>query len=92
MASRKRLKKTIQFVSSELITDVYFRCLMTNKVNEERVDELVIEIVETSREFILRANRPTGKDNPQLVKAYFRKLYSDWQKAMEKIIAETEKL
>ena len=66
MASRKRLKKTIQFVSSELITDVYFRCLMTNKVNEKHVD--------------------------QLVKAYFRKLYSDWQKAMEKIIAETEKL
>ena len=92
MASRKRLKKTIQFVSSELITDVYFRCLMTNKVNEERVDQLVIEIVETSREFTLRSNRPTGKENPQLVKAYFRKLYSDWQPSIAPIISATEKL
>lgn len=92
MASRRKLKKTIQFVSSELITDIYFRCLMSNKIEEEKVDKIVIQIAENSREFILRANRPTGKDNPALVKVYFRKLFADWQKATEKIIAETEKL
>ncbi len=92
MASRRNLKKTIQFVSSELITDVYFRCLMSNKIEEDEVDKIVLEIAENSREYILRANRPTGKDNPQLVKAYFRKLYADWQKTMEKIVGEIEKL
>ncbi|MCE5332916.1 MAG: hypothetical protein LLF95_12350 [Bacteroidales bacterium] len=92
MASRRNLKKTIQFVSSELITDVYFRCLMSNKIEEDKVDKIVLEIAENSREYILRANRPTGKDNPQLVKAYFRKLYADWQKTMEKIVGEIEKL
>jgi hypothetical protein len=92
MASRRNLKKTIQFVSSELITDVYFRCLMSNKIEEDEVDKIVMEIAENSREYILRANRPTGKDNPQLVKAYFRKLYADWQKTMEKIVGEIEKL
>lgn len=92
MASRRNLKKTIQFVSSELITDVYFRCLMSNKIEEDKVDKIVLEIAENSREYILRANRPTGKDNPLLVKAYFRKLYADWQKTMEKIVGEIEKL
>lgn len=92
MASRRNLKKTIQFVSSELITDVYFRCLMSNKIEEDEVDKIVLEIAENSREYILRANRPTGKDNPQLVKAYFRKLYADWQKTMEKIVGKIEKL
>ncbi len=92
MASRRNFKKTIQFVSSELITDVYFRCLMSNKIEEDKVDKIVLEIAENSREYILRANRPTGKDNPQLVKAYFRKLYADWQKTMEKIVGEIEKL
>jgi len=92
MASRRNLKKTIQFVSSELITDVYFRCLMSNKIEEDKVDKIVLEIAENSREYILRANRPTGKDNPQLVKAYFKKLYADWQKTMEKIVGEIEKL
>ena len=59
---------------------MYFRCLMTNKVNEERVDQLVIEIVETSREFILFTKPSYRKRQPSTCKAYFRKLLPDWQK------------
>mgnify|MGYP001810301344 CR=1 FL=1 len=92
MASRKQLKKTIQFVSSELITDVYFRCLMSPEIKEDQVDKIVLEIVNISKEFTLRANRPTGKENPPLVKAYFRKLYADWQKTMSTILSDIEKL
>jgi hypothetical protein len=90
MASRRKLKQTIQFVSSELITDIYFRCLMSKGVDGQKVDDLVVEIMALNREYILRVNRPDGKDNPKLVKAYFRKLFTDWQAAMEKIIKEIE--
>jgi len=45
-----------------------------------------------NREYVLRANRPDGKDNPKLVKAYFRKLFDDWQLAMEKIIKKVESI
>jgi len=92
MASRRKLKKTIQFIASELITELYFRCLMSDKIDEEKADGIVIEISEISREFTLRSNRPTGKDNPALVKNYYRKLYSDWQQAIEKIVGAIEKL
>jgi len=92
MASRRKLKKTIKFVSSELITDIYFRCLLSKKVEEQRVDSLVVNIMELNREYVLRANRPDGKDNPKLVKTYFQKLFSDWQLAMEKVIKEIESL
>ena len=92
MASRRKLKKTIQFVSSELITDIYFRCLMSKSIESQRVDNLVIQIMDINREFVLRSNRPDGKDNPKIVKAYFLKLYSDWQTAMDKVIVEIEKL
>ncbi|HEY6913994.1 MAG TPA: hypothetical protein VI413_04900 [Paludibacter sp.] len=90
MASRRKLKQTIQFVSSELITDIYFRCLMSKEVEDQKVDDLVVKIMALTREYILRVNRPDGKDNPKLVKAYFRKLYSDWQAAMEQIVKEIE--
>lgn len=90
MASRRKLKQTINFVSSELITDIYFRCLMSKKIDDQNIDNLVIEIMATSREFVLRANRPDGKENSKLVKAYFRKLFSDWQVAMDKIIKKIE--
>jgi hypothetical protein len=92
MASRRNLKKTIKFVSSELITDIYFRCLMSKKIDDQKVDNMVIEIMALNREFVLRVNRPDGKDNPKLVKAYFRKLFSDWQTAMDKLIKEIETL
>jgi hypothetical protein len=92
MASRKKLKKTIQFVSSELITDIYFRCLMSKDIDTVKVDAVTVEIMNLNREFISRVNCTDGKDNPGLVKVYYRKLFTDWQKAMDKIIKETEDL
>lgn len=92
MASRRKLKTTIKFVSSELITDIYFRCLMSKEIDEQKVNGLVENIMILNREFILRVNRPDGKDNPKLVKAYFKKLFADWQGAMEKTIKEIESL
>jgi hypothetical protein len=92
MASRRKLKKTIHFVSSELITDIYFRCLMSKKLDDQKVDKIVIEIMALNHEFVLRVNRPDGKNNPTLVKAYFHKLFSDWQTAMGKIIKEIESI
>ena len=92
MASRKKLKKTIQFVTSELITDIYFRLLMSKDIENEKIDTLVVSIMALNKEFILRANRPDGKENPKLVKAYFRKLFFDWQIAMENTIKSIESL
>lgn len=92
MASRRKLKQTIQFVSSELITDIYFRCLMSKEIDDQKVDKIVIEIMALNREFVLRVNRPDGKNNPKLVKTYFRKLFSDWQTAIEKVITKIEKI
>jgi len=92
MASRRKLKRTIKFVSSELITDVYFRCLISKSVDDQKIDTLVEEIMSLEHKYVLRSNRPDGKDNPKLVKAYFRKLFADWQSAMEKIMKELEKI
>ena len=92
MASRRKLKQTIQYVSSELITGVYFKCLMAKEIDAQKIDDLVVDIMSLSREYISRANRPDGKDNPILVKAYFRKLFADWQLSMEKVIKEIESI
>jgi len=92
MASRRKLKKTIKFVSFELITDIYYRCLLSKGLEDQEIDALVVDIMSLNREYVLRANRPDGKDNPKLVKAYFRKLFDDWQLAMEKIIKKVESI
>ncbi|MBP6662067.1 MAG: hypothetical protein KA172_03165 [Paludibacter sp.] len=92
MASRRKLKKTIQFISSELISDIYFRCLMTKDIDAEKVDAVSVVVMALSREYILRANRPDGKDNPKLVKAYYRKMFIDWQLAIQGVIKEIESI
>jgi alkyl hydroperoxide reductase subunit AhpF len=92
MASRRKLKQTIKFVSSELITDIFFRSLMSKEIQSEKINQLVMDVAALSREFTLRANRPDGKENPKLVKTYYRKLFADWQTAIDKVIKEIEAL
>lgn len=88
MASRRKLKKTIKFVCSELITEVFFRQLLSGKSNEEAVNNLVLRISDLGTEYIKRCNRPTGKDNPALVKEYYRSLYNSWNGKVREITAE----
>lgn len=92
MASRRKLKKTIQFVSSELITDVYFRFLLNKNTDEKAAETLVIKIVDTAREFTLRSNRPGGKQNPASVKSYYRSLYKAWDEKLVEIIKESQNI
>jgi len=92
MASRRKLKKTIQFVCTELITDVYFRLLLNKKIDEKVVETLVLKIIDTSRDFTLRSNRPGGKQNPASVKSYYRSLYKAWNEKTAEIIKEIESI
>jgi len=92
MASRRKLKKTIQFVCTELITDVYFRLLLNKKIDEKVVETLVLKIIDTSRDFTLRSNRPGGKQNPASVKSYYRSHYKVWNEKTAEIIKEIESI
>ncbi|MDX9920861.1 MAG: hypothetical protein RB289_12930 [Paludibacter sp.] len=92
MASRRKLKKTINYVSTELMTEVYFRVLLSGKSDDAKVEALSVEIADLNDRFILRAGHPDGKNNSAIVKAYFRKLFSDWQNAVDAIIKKLDEL
>lgn len=82
----------MQFISSELITDVFFKTLMSGKEYTEKADALVVEISQFAREHINRIGRNGGKENPKEVKDYYRKLYAEWNKGIEEFIGKIEKL
>lgn len=92
MPSKRKLKKTMQHISSELITTVFFKSLISEEVNEEEADKLVIEIAEFTAEHIRRINHGGGNKNPKIVKKYFKKLYADWDQGVEKLIEKIENL
>lgn len=92
MASKRKLKKTMQSITSELIMEVFLKSLFSTKDITAKADKLALEINDFNLEHIRRINNGGGKDNPKEVRKYFQKLYADWDAGVEKIIAEIEKL
>lgn len=81
MANKRDLKKSINFVAGDLFQE----CLVLKvikKVDNEKVDEILTDILNLQNEFLARTNHP----QPGNVKGYFRKLYSDFGDAVEAII------
>ena len=89
MASVKNLKKDIDFLFFEFISDCFlFTSIHTGEKRTE-VQNLIEEAVSMRNEFIDRVNHPDGKDNPAIVKAYYTNLSKE---LMEKVDGYFEKL
>ncbi len=89
MASVKNLKKDIDFLFFEFISDCFlFTSIHTGEKRNE-VQNLIEEAVAMRNEFIDRVNHPAGKDNPALVKAYYQTVSKD---LLEKVDGYFEKL
>lgn len=92
MASKRKLKKTMQYISSELISNVFFKSLVSENDITEKSDKLAMEIVDFTAEHIRRINHSGGKENPKVIKEYYKKLYDDWNTGVEKLIEKIGEL
>ena len=84
MASIRELKKDIDYLIYEVISDcfVYSNIHPDNKTDELSV--LISEAVEFRNELIARVNNPDGKDNPKIVKAYYKTVEKDLLTGVDK--------
>lgn len=87
MANKRELKKSINFVASDLFQECILIKLI-KRVDDAKVDEILAEILYMQDEFLARANHP----QPGAVKAYFRKLYSDFGDVVGNILAKMQAL
>ncbi len=96
MASKKNLKKDIDFLMSLVISDCFMVLEQNSKVNREAVLEIVSEAIIEHRNLRVRANHPDVKDNSKMVKQFYNKLVADMlitaDKAFEKLSAEIKKV
>jgi len=96
MASVRNLKKDIDLIMSLALSDCFYVLEYNPKVDEAEVYKIAGEIVQKHRELRLRAIHPDGKDNPKLVKTYYKKLVQDMLVAadasLEKLSAEVKKV
>ena len=77
MANKRNLKKDIQSIFSELLVECYTLSYIFPQIDIAKVDAITTSIIEKSDNFVKRAGKPDGKDNPAIVKAYYKKLYKD---------------
>ncbi|MFV0593547.1 MAG: hypothetical protein ACK5M7_19400 [Draconibacterium sp.] len=96
MASVRNLKKDIDLIMSLALSDCFYVLEYNSKIDEEAVYEIAGEVVQKHRELRLRAIHPDGKDNPKLVKEYYKSLVQDMLKAadtaLEKLSKEVKKV
>jgi hypothetical protein len=89
MANLRDLKKDIDYLFFEFISDCFmFTSLHTGNKRAE-VENLIEEAVEMRNEFFDRVNNPAGKDNPKLIKEYYGALRRE---LFEKVDGYFEKL
>jgi hypothetical protein len=91
MANRRTLKKGIQLVTSDLITESYINYLMLKKMDNAGFDAIVEKIADINNDFLARVNHPNGTKEPKLVKAYYKKLIEDFNKEVDQIIEKLNK-
>lgn len=90
MATVRRLKKEIEFMSSQLIGD----CIDFLETFDDKKDTNLLSIIEAAvllnNTILDRACHPDGKDNPKLVKQHYRKLKVDFIKGLDEAYAKLE--
>jgi DNA repair photolyase len=92
MASIRDLKKEINTVTSEIITEAYVRKMLFDTVSEENLKEIIQKALNLRNDLINRANHPDGKDSPKHVKTYFQKVRSDMQEKFSELAEEVNQL
>ena len=91
MANSRTLKKGIQLVTSDLITESYINYLMLKKMDNAGFDAIVEKIADINNDFLARVNHPNGTKEPKLVKTYYKKLIVDFNKEVDQIIEKLNK-
>ena len=84
MASRKDLKKGINYICGELIAE----CIVNSKKDSNAADKVMVKVLNTQNDFINRISH-TESGN---VKGYYKKLRSDFDAKTDEIIADIDTL
>ncbi len=88
MASRKELKKNINYIAGELFTECLVHSLYVPGTDKQKADELMAEILNMQDESISRISHT----EPGNVKGFYKKLHADFNAKVDEIIDAMGKL
>jgi hypothetical protein len=92
MASVRELKKDIDYLIFEVISDCFvFQGVHPDNKSDE-LSALISDAVNFRNDLIARVNNPDGKDNPKIVKAYYKSVEKDLMTGVDKLFTRLSSL
>ncbi|ERI83800.1 hypothetical protein HMPREF1981_02557 [Bacteroides pyogenes F0041] len=88
MASRRQLKKNVNYIAGELFTECLVNSMFIPGTDKEKADELMSEILKMQDDFISRISHT----EPGNVKGFYKKFRQDFNAKVDEIIDAIEKL
>jgi hypothetical protein len=85
MASVRELKKDIDYLVFEVISDCFAYSNIHPDNKSDELSTLISDAVEFRNDLIARVNNPDGKDNPKIVKAYYKTVEKDLLTGVDKL-------
>lgn len=88
MASRKALKKNVNYIAGELFTECLVNSLYVPGTDRQKADDLMAEILKMQDEFVSRISHT----EPGNVKGFYKKFLLDFNAKIDEIIDAMGKL
>lgn len=85
MSNVRDLKKDIDYMLYEVISDCFTYREMHPDNKSDEVSAIINDAVELRNDLIARVNNPDGKDNPKIVKAYYQSVKKDLMDGADKL-------
>ena len=85
MASVRELKKDIDYLIFEVISDCFVYSGIHPENESDKLSAIISDSVAFRNDLIARVNNPDGKDNPKIVKAYYKSVEKDLITGVDKL-------
>ncbi|MEY1637947.1 hypothetical protein [Tenuifilum osseticum] len=92
MASKRDLKKDIDYLVGEVISDCYTYMLINGEKKRDDAIAIIESILEKRNDLIHRIKHPAKKDDRKAVKAYYREIQKDALKAIDESFSKLSEL
>jgi len=83
MANKREIKKDVDYLVSEVISDCYTYLMIHGEKNRDNVVEIIGSVVETRNDLIARVNNHNKSFDSKQIKAHYKAINADLLAAID---------
>jgi hypothetical protein len=92
MASVRELKKDIDYLVYEVISDCFVFSGLHPDTKSDEISAIISDAVNFRNDLIARVNNPDGANNPKIIKAYFKSVEKDLLQGVDKLFSRLSEM